>query len=68
MSEKAKMTIENDHNIKDTVYLVHDVEQKPRMITAIIIQEHHIMYEVISGNEVSNHFGFELSNDKTLHL
>lgn len=58
------MQIDNDFQIKDTVYLKHDVDQKPRMITAIIIQETAILYEMISGIEVSSHYGWELNNDK----
>jgi|GEM_PF-2487869 len=67
MSENKKLTIENDFSIRDTVFLKHDIDQKPRMITAIIIQEHGIMYEVISGMEVSNHYGWELQTEKTIY-
>lgn len=60
------MEINNNFNIEDVVYLKHDVEQMPRMITAIIIDKYCIMYEVISGTEVSQHYGYELSKEKTI--
>ena len=59
-----KPIIENYFSIRDMVYLKHDIEQKPRMITAIVMQENGIMYELISGCEVSNHFGFEIQTEK----
>ena len=64
---KGKLTIENDFNIKDVVFLKHDIEQHPRMITAIIIQENGIMYECISGMEVSNHYSWELQTQKNIY-
>ena len=64
MSNSNKLTIENDFNIEDIVFLKHDDEQKPRMVNAIIINKHHIQYEVISGIQVSIHNSYELSKDK----
>lgn len=64
MSDSNKLTIENDFNIEDIVFLKHDDEQKPRMVNAIIINKHHIQYEVISGIQVSIHNSYELSKDK----
>ena len=61
------MKIENDFSIEDIVYLKHDVEQKPRMIYAITITKTEIMYELISGTEISTHYGFELSNEKIIY-
>ena len=61
------MKIDNNFNIEDIVYLKHDVDQKNRMVNAIIITKNDIMYELISGTEVSNHFGYELSYDKKIY-
>ena len=61
------MIIDNDFNIEDIVFLKHDVEQKPRMIYAITITKSDIMYELISGTEVSTHYSFELSKDKVIY-
>ena len=61
------MQINNEYNIEDILYLKHDVEQLPRMVTAIIWDGHKIMYEVISGAQPSQHYEFELSNVKTIY-
>jgi hypothetical protein len=61
------MKIENDFSIEDIVYLKHDIEQKPRMIHAIVITKYNVMYECISGTEVSTHYSFELSNQKRVY-
>jgi hypothetical protein len=61
------MTINNEFEIQDIVYLRHDIEQLPRMVTAIIWDGHKIMYEVISGTEASQHYEFELSKIKTIY-
>jgi hypothetical protein len=61
------MTINNEFEIKEIVYLRHDMEQLPRMITGIIWDGHKIMYEMISGVEVSQHYEFEVSKIKTIY-
>jgi hypothetical protein len=60
------MIIDNEFKIEDIVYLKHDVEQYPRMITAIIIDKYCVMYEIISGIEVSKHYDYELSKEKVI--
>ena len=64
--ESQQLTIPNDFSIEDIVYLKHDVEQKPRMVITICISKDHVLYELISGTEVSNHFGFEMSKTKAI--
>lgn len=61
------MDIPNEFNIEDIVYLEHDIEQLPRMVTAIIWDGHKIMYEVISGVSVLRHYQYEISNIKTIY-
>lgn len=61
------MNIPNEYDIEDILYLKHDIEQLPRMVTGIIWDGHKVMYEVISGNDVSQHYQFELSNVKTIY-
>lgn len=60
------MQIDNDFTFEDIVFLKHDYEQKPRMIYAITITKNDIMYELISGTEVSTHYGVELSKEKVI--
>ena len=62
-----KMSIENDFNIEDMVFLKHDIEQKPRMIVSITIDKYCVMYELISGIEVSKHYLFEMSKEKIIY-
>ena len=61
------MNIPNEHSIMDMVYLLHDPEQTKRMITAIIWDGHKVMYEMIAGNNVSQHYEFEVSTIKTIY-
>lgn len=61
------MTLNNQYQIQQILYLRHDIEQLPRMVTAIIWDGHKIMYEVISGTLASQHYEFELSNVKTIY-
>lgn len=60
------MEIDNDFTFDEILYLKHDIDQKPRMVLNIIIGKQGVMYEVISGMEVSIHFGSELSKEKTV--
>jgi hypothetical protein len=61
------MDIKNSFEIGEILYLKHDIEQLPRMVTGIKINPYDITYEVISGIEVSNHYDFELSKEKTIY-
>ncbi|MBA4155070.1 MAG: hypothetical protein C0512_12085 [Flavobacterium sp.] len=58
------MDIENNFEIGQIVYLKHDVEQKPRMITEIRIRKYNIVYEVSCGTDYSVNKDFELSKEK----
>lgn len=55
---------ENVFQNKDMVYLLHDPEQKIRMITSIHIDNENVLYEMICGTEVSAHYSFEISREK----
>ena len=61
------MEINNDFEIEDIVFLKHDVEQKPRMINEIIITKFNVLYGLISGTEISNHYSYELSKEKKIY-
>jgi hypothetical protein len=62
------MEIPNDFEIGDIVYLKHDIDQKPRMITELRIRKEGIAYELTSASEYSIHQGFEMSKIKVLHI
>ena len=55
--------IGNDFNIGDIVYLRHDIDCLFRMVIGINIGRFQVLYELISGVVVSNHFGFEISKE-----
>lgn len=61
------MQIDNQDNIEDIVFLRHDIEQLPRMVTAIIWDGHKVMYEVICAESASQHYEFEISKIKTIY-
>ncbi len=48
------------------VYLITDIDQRQRMVTALIVSKYHIMYEVSSGTDTSEHYDFEISTDKNV--
>lgn len=58
------MTIPNDYNIGDIIYVKHDIEQLPRMIIEIRIRKYDVVYECQSGTEFSTHQDFEMSKTK----
>lgn len=61
------LVVDNKHTIGDTVYLVTDIDQLPRLVLAYkIYKEGEIMYELIQGTVTSMHYAFEISIEKTL--
>lgn len=60
------MKIENNFEIRQIVYLKHDIEQLPRMITAIKINPYDITYELACGTDVTSHYDFEIYKEKTV--
>lgn len=62
-----KITREFKFRIGEFVYIKHDIEQIPRMITAIKLRANDYLYEVASGITDSMHFEFELSSEKLIN-
>lgn len=58
------MTIDNRFNLKQTVYLKTDTDQKPRIVTGILVKPSDLLYELSCGADNSNHFDFEISKEK----
>ena len=50
--------------IGQEVYIKHDPEQVPRMITRVTFSSNDYVYEVSSGVGSSSHYEIELSEDK----
>ena len=62
------MVIENKFNIGQTVYLVTDQDQKPRIILSIAVNKYDLIYEMTSGTDTSRHYDFEISEEKQLQV
>lgn len=62
------MIIENKFNIGQTVYLLTDEDQKPRLITSIIVNKYDLLYQMNNGTLQSTHYDYEISEEKQLQL
>lgn len=60
------MRINNKFSLEDVVYLVTDSEQTPHIITGIIVHPGGLTYMASTGGEVTEHYDFELSYEKTV--
>lgn len=59
------ITIYNEYEIGDSVYLRTDPDQFECLITGITIKAGGTLtYEIACGSTVTWHYGFELSHDK----
>ena len=59
------MLINNMFNIQDIVYLKTDKNQEERVVVSIQINPGNLMYGVSFDGEVSWHYEFELTAEKT---
>jgi hypothetical protein len=57
------MKIETKFDTKEMVYLIHDVEKLPRMITAITIKPNGVSYELCCGTQATWHYDFEITRE-----
>jgi hypothetical protein len=55
------INIANKFYFGQIVYLKTDKEQMPRIVTAIKITPHEIIYELFAGTVCSNHYDIEMS-------
>lgn len=62
------MVIENKFEIGQTVYLITDEDQKPRLVISIRVNKYDLIYELNSGTIASFHYDFEISEEKQLQL
>lgn len=49
--------------VTDHVYLVTDDDQKKRIVTAILIKQFGVLYELAQGVTTSWHYGFEITSE-----
>ena len=60
------MVIENKYNIGETVYLVTDEDQKPRIVTGINVTVTGIRYNLVNGVTDTYHYELEMSAEKNI--
>jgi hypothetical protein len=60
------MNIQNKYNIGQIVYLTTDPQQYKRIISAIVIHEYGLIYELSVGEETTYHEAFEISLEKDI--
>jgi hypothetical protein len=60
------MVIENKFKMWDSVYLITDVDQKKRLVTAILIRGAGLMYELSCGSSTSWHHQNEISIEQDI--
>jgi hypothetical protein len=51
-------------NIEDIVFLITDVDQKPRIVTGLIIRKNSIIYYLTCGIDETTHYDFEIVKEK----
>lgn len=58
------MVIENKYDIGQTVYLLTDRDQQPRLVTSLQVFKGNISYVLCKGSEMSSHYDFEISDSQ----
>lgn len=62
------MTIENDFNLGDLVFLKTDSDQKQRMVTKISVTLSGVYYALNCGIEESLHYSAEITADRDWNI
>lgn len=60
------MVINNKHEIGDIVYLITDADQLKRIVFSIVVYKTDIIYKVTAGTIISEHYEFEISDEKNV--
>jgi hypothetical protein len=58
------MMIECTYDLGDILYLITDPDQRERMVSAVIVRERGVCYELSCGSQSSWHSGMECSAQK----
>lgn len=58
------MLIDNVFELAQTVYLVTDPEQRPRLVTCISVRPEGLKYELSHATMASWHYAFEISTTR----
>lgn len=60
------MVLDNKYEIGQTVYLITDSEQLPRIVFCFIVYRNELLYRLATGTTTSEHYDFEISETKNL--
>ncbi len=63
------MIIDNKYELGEIVYLKTDVDQVPRIVTAVVAcPDDSILYELACGTTCSKHYDFEITYEKLVNV
>lgn len=60
--------METKFNIEDIVFLITDIDQKPRIVTGLIIRKNSIIYYLTCGTDETSHYDYEIVKEKNYLL
>jgi len=60
------MLTDSKFKIKQTVFLITDIDQHPRIVVGILVRDNSIQYELASGIECTWHYDFEITEEKNV--
>lgn len=59
------MVIDNKYEIGDIVFLITDVDRKPRIVSSIeVFMNGELMYRLMQGTQYSSHYSFEITEER----
>jgi hypothetical protein len=59
------MIIDNKYKFGQVVYLITDQDQCKRIVCGIVVKGYSLLYELAHMGEVTTHYDFEISTEKT---
>lgn len=60
------IVVDNKYGIGETVYLITDKEQLPRIVYCFLVYRSEILYRLATGIVTSDHYDFEISTEKNV--
>lgn len=57
------LEVETAFELKQTAYLRTDLQQRPRIVTGIVVRERGVLYELSCGTDASWHAGYEMATE-----
>ncbi len=60
--------MEAEYSPQEIVYLITDPEQRSRMVTGYKIEPGLLLYILICGIQISYHYEFEITREKSINI